>query len=166
MKTKSNFPKQSRGREVVFTRFLNAPRDLVFKAWTDPGYLQQWWGPVGFTRTTHEIEVAPGGVWRFTLRRPNGAAFDNTISYTNVVEPEFISYSHSDDEHGEHFAAATFSEERGGTRLTLRMVFGSLEERDEAVECGCIGCGNRTFDCLEDYLLEMTSGVCAALQVA
>ena len=60
-------------RELVFTRVFDAPRELVFSAWTDPTHLAHWWGPDGFTLTIHEMDVTPGGVWRFIMHGPDGA---------------------------------------------------------------------------------------------
>lgn len=57
-------------REIVATRVFDAPRDLVFKMWTDPKHIVHWWGPNGFTNTIHEMDVRPGGVWRFIMHGP------------------------------------------------------------------------------------------------
>jgi len=54
-------------REIVLSRLLDAPRELVFAAWTNPEQVVQWWGPHGFTTTSHEMSVTPGGVWRFVI---------------------------------------------------------------------------------------------------
>jgi uncharacterized protein YndB with AHSA1/START domain len=70
-------------REIVITRILNAPRELVFKAWTDPKHLISWWGPNGFTNTFHEVNIKPGDVWRFTLHGPDN--FPNLILFKEVL---------------------------------------------------------------------------------
>src|SRR5688500_17668783 len=72
-------------RELVITRLLNAPRELVFEAWTDPKQLLQWWGPKGFTNTFHTIEVKPGGVWKFIMHGPDGVNYPNQIIYHKIV---------------------------------------------------------------------------------
>ena len=71
-------------REIVITRLINAPRELVFDAWTDPEQVGQWWGPSGFTNTTHKMEVKPGGVWRFVMHAPSSSpacSMRRAISY-------------------------------------------------------------------------------------
>src|SRR5689334_2461741 len=75
-------------RELLITRLINAPRDLVWDAWTKPEHVQHWWGPDGFTNTIHEMEVKPGGVWRFMMHGPNGMNFPNRIVFHEVVKPE------------------------------------------------------------------------------
>lgn len=75
-------------RELVFTRIFDVPRDLVFTAWTDPKHVAQWWGPIGFTTTIHEMDVRPNGVWRLTMRGPDGVDYRNRIVFLEVVRPE------------------------------------------------------------------------------
>jgi uncharacterized protein YndB with AHSA1/START domain len=59
-------------REIITSRVYDAPRELVFKAWTDPKHIARWWGPNGFTTTIHEMDVRPGGAWRFIMHGPDG----------------------------------------------------------------------------------------------
>src|SRR5258708_10949545 len=80
------------GREVHLSRIYDAPRELVFKMWTDPKHLAQWWGPDGFTTTTHEIDVRPAGVWRFIMPAPDGRGYSNSIVYIWVAPPERLAY--------------------------------------------------------------------------
>lgn len=68
-------------REIVITRVFDAPREQVFDAWTDSEHVSQWWGPNGFTTTTHEMDVRPGGVWRFIMHGPDGVDYKNRIVY-------------------------------------------------------------------------------------
>ena len=75
-------------REIVATRLLDAPRDLVFRLWTEPKHIERWWGPNGFTVTTSEMTLLPGGVWRFVLHGPDGTNFHNKIVYDKIVPPE------------------------------------------------------------------------------
>jgi uncharacterized protein YndB with AHSA1/START domain len=67
-------------RQIVTTRVLDAPRELVFKMWTDPEHIVQWWGPKGFTTTTYSMDVRPGGVWRFVMHGPDGTDYQNKIT--------------------------------------------------------------------------------------
>ena len=113
-------------RELVFERLLNAPRALVFKVWTDPVHIVQWWGPNGFTNTNHGMDVSTNGVWRFTMHGPDGTDYKNKIMFLEITEPERIVYRHSDDEDTEpiHFhVTVTFDAHGNKTLLTMRMVF-------------------------------------------
>jgi uncharacterized protein YndB with AHSA1/START domain len=85
-------------REIVISRLIDAPRTRVFDAWTDPEQVVQWWGPRGFTTTTHKMAVKPGGVWRFVMHGPDGRDYQNKITYLEVVPPERLVYKHGGDE--------------------------------------------------------------------
>ena len=81
-------------RAIIATRVLEAPRALVWQAWTDPKHLAQWWGPNGFTTTTSAFDMRPGGVWRFVMHGPDGRDYENRITFDEVVKPERIRYHH------------------------------------------------------------------------
>jgi uncharacterized protein YndB with AHSA1/START domain len=81
-------------RAIVGTREFDAPRALVFSAWTDPKHLAQWWGPYGFTTTTSSFDFRPGGVWRFVMHGPDGRDYQNRITFEEIVAPERIVYRH------------------------------------------------------------------------
>lgn len=140
---------------INITRLFDAPRELVFDAWTDPQHISQWWGPRGFTTTTHERDVRPGGVWRFIMHGPDGTDYDNRIVYREVVRPERLVYDHDsdkeDDPHKFH-VTVTFAEEDGKTRLTMRTLFKSIAERDRTIEFGAVEGGNQTLDRFGEYL--------------
>jgi len=119
------------GREITMSRVFDAPRELVFRAWTDPELVAQWWGPDGFTNTIDEMDVRPGGTWRFVMHGPDGVDYPNRIVYDEVLSPERIVYTHLS---GPRFqSTATFEEEDGRTRLTVRMYFESTEDFNRAV---------------------------------
>jgi uncharacterized protein YndB with AHSA1/START domain len=116
----------------------DAPRELVFRAWTDPKHVSDWWGPMGFTTTTSEMSVKPGGLWRFVMHGPDGVDYPNRVVFQEVVEPERLVYQHGGEE---DFASinfhvtVTFEDVGGGkTRLTLRSIFPTTEERNYVVE--------------------------------
>ena len=125
-------------REIVITRVFDAPRNLVWEAWTDPQQVVKWWGPQGFTTTIHEMDVRPGGVWGHTMRGPDGKEYPNKSVFIEVVKPERIVYSHgggSKGEPGVQFQATwTFEAEGDKTRLTLRSVFPSAAARDLVIK--------------------------------
>ena len=122
-------------RELVITRLLNAPRELVFEVWTDPKHVAQWWGPNGFTNTVHEMEVKPGGVWRLTMHGPDGVDFPNKIVFHKVFKPELLVYSHGDDKDpGQFEVTVNFVAKGKKTELTMRSVFRTKEELDHVVK--------------------------------
>lgn len=146
-------------REIVLTRILNAPRDLVFDVWTDPQHIAQWWGPNGFTNTIHEMNVRPGGIWRFIMHGPDGTDYPNKIVYEKVERPSLIAYLHgddSDDEAAMFRASASFEEEEGKTKVTLRLLFPSAEARNKMVEFGAVEGGQQTLGRLEQYLSKLS----------
>src|SRR5690349_14910498 len=105
-------------RDIVITRLLSAPRELVFDVWTDPKHLIQWWGPNGFTNTFEPIEIKPGGVWRFIMHGPDGVDYPNFIRFREVVKPEKISFSHGTDENNpEQFETVVTFEQKGNKTL-------------------------------------------------
>ena len=87
------------GREFVMSRVFDAPRQLVFKGWTDPKHMAQWWGPHGFTNPVCELDVRPGGTWHIVMRGPDGGrpSVPRDV-YREIVEPERIVWTidHSD----------------------------------------------------------------------
>ena len=146
-------------REIVMERIFNAPRELVFEAWTDPKHVAQWWGPKGFTNTIHEMDVRPGGVWRFVMHGPDGVDYQNRIIYDEIVKPERLVYTHGSGEEGDpgqFQVTVTFAEQGGKTKLIMRMLFESAAERDKVVkEFGAIEGGNQTLDRLAEHLTKI-----------
>ncbi len=124
-------------RSIIGIREFDAPRDLVFSAWTDPQHLAQWWGPNGFTTTTHSFDMRPGGVWRFVMHGPDGRNYQNRITFEEVVPPERIVYRHAggDDVEPVQFRqTVTFEDIGGRTRITWRSDFPSAGERDRVIK--------------------------------
>ena len=144
-------------RELVITRIFKAPRELVFRVWTDMEHVGKWWGPTGFTNTILEMEVREGGMWRFIMHGPDGVDYPNLIEFQEVVKPERLVFAHgSDEDPGQFQVTVIFEEENYSTKITMRMVFRSKEERDMVVEkYGAIEGNKQTMDRLEKHLLEM-----------
>jgi uncharacterized protein YndB with AHSA1/START domain len=131
--------------------------------WTDPQHVAAWWGPNGFTNTILEMDVRPGGIWRFVMHGPNGVDYDNRIAYTEVVRPERLVYFHGSDvenDPGRFHVTVTFAEERRKTRLTMRSLFVSAAERDKVVkEFGALEGANQHLDRLEQHLKAVAAAV-------
>ena len=124
-------------RSIIGIREFDAPRELVFAAWTDPKHLSQWWGPNGFTTTTSSFDFKPGGVWRFVMHGPDGRDYQNRVTFMEIVPPERIVYRHGggDDVELVQFQQTVIFEDLGGrTRLTWRGVFPSAAERDHVIK--------------------------------
>jgi uncharacterized protein YndB with AHSA1/START domain len=137
MAAKSSLDLDSDPRSIIGMREFDAPRDLVFAAFTDPKHLAQWWGPNGFTTTTHSFDFRPGGVWRFVMHGPDGRDYQNRITFEEIVPPERIVYRHggSDDAEPVHFKQIVVFEDIGGrTRITCRSDFPSASARDRVIK--------------------------------
>lgn len=139
-----NDPARASGREVVITRVLDAPRALVFKAWTDPRHVERWWGPNGFTSFGCEIDLRPGGVFRLHMRGPDGSVHPCRGVFQEIVEPERLVLA-STAEDGSACGAGLpprstvtvrFDERDGRTTLTLVTRFASAADREAAIGCG------------------------------
>ena len=136
-------------REILVSCLLHAPREVVFNAWTDPEILPLWWGPDGFTNTVQQIDIRPGGTWRFTMHGPDGTEYKNELMFDDIITPSRITYTRKT---GPLFqGVATFDEEGGNkTLLTMRMIFDSPELRDRvANEFGAVEGAKQTLARLE-----------------
>lgn len=125
MSTKNDPVTESSERELVITRVFDAPRSLVFKVWTDPKHMAQWWGPHGFTNPVCELDVRPGGAILIHMRGPDGAVYPMTGVFQEIVEPERLVFTSAAlDEAGkplfEGLTTVTFVEQGGKTALTLQ----------------------------------------------
>lgn len=144
------------GGVVTFTRLFDAPRELVWEAWTNPEYLKRWWGPNGFSLTTKEMEVNPNGIWRFIMHGPDGKDYPNKVRYIELKKPEQMSYQHMDDDDSEKVSfhvTITFIEEGTSTKLIMQSDFGSEEELQRvAREYGAIEGGMQHLARLEEFL--------------
>ena len=124
-------------RTLVISRLLDAPRPVVFAAWTDAGQLARWWGPRGFTIVSCAADVRVGGAWRVETRSPEGSAHNAGGVYRGVDPPERLVFTMAWDgtEDGaprrQTEVVVGFAEEGQRTRITFRQaVFSSLAARD------------------------------------
>ncbi|MCC8411227.1 SRPBCC family protein [Mucilaginibacter sp. UR6-1] len=148
-------------RELIFSRLLNAPRELVFAVWTKPEHIINWWGPNGFTNTIEYMDASTGGSWKYMMHGPDGRDYPNFIKYTEVVKPEKIRYLHGEDEgEKEQFEGLITLQQEGNnqTRLTMRLLFNNAEELEYVVrEFGAADGGNQTLNKLTNYINQLVS---------
>jgi uncharacterized protein YndB with AHSA1/START domain len=161
--TRRGAPAQSAtsDREIVISRVIDAPRELVFEAFTEVRHLSQWWGPEGFSTTTQAFEFRVGGEWVFVMHGPDGTDYQEWISWTEISPPERIAMVHG-ELRGDPNAFASvllFTPEGAATRIEMRTVFPTKEHRDEAVEkYHAIEGGQQTLSNLAAYLTELAKG--------
>lgn len=128
-------------REIITERVFDAPREHVFATYTDPELIPQWWGPRRMTTTVEEMDVRPGGGWRFVMRDPDGGEIGFKGIYREVVLPERIVQTFEWDGMPGHviIETATFEELDGRTKVTTTSLFHTTEERDGMLASGMEG---------------------------
>jgi uncharacterized protein YndB with AHSA1/START domain len=144
-------------REIVLSRVFNAPRELVFKAWTDKAHIANWFGPKGFvTTTTHEMDARVGGMWCFEMRAPDGTIFGNRIVFLEIKAPELLVFDHGtdmDNDPSRFRVTITFdSQSDGKTVVTLRQLHPNKEQRAHVIGFGAVELGYQTLDKLAEHL--------------
>jgi len=143
-------------RELITTRIINAPRSLVWRMWTKAEHLEKWYGPDGFTITTHALDFRVGGRWDFIMHGPDGRDYTNHIVYTDIVEPERIAHDHGDGADISFKALVTFDEQGDQTLLTLKSVFPTAESLECVVrENGAVEGAKQTLGRLAEYVETM-----------
>lgn len=155
-------PGELADRTLEIQRLFGAPREQVFAAWTDPLQITQWWGPKGFTTTTLEMEVKPGGRWRFIMHAPDGTDYDNRITYLEVIRPEKLFYEHGtdkDDDPDRFHTTVNFTEKDGGTLVTLSTVLATVEQCEAKKRFGAVELGYETLECLAEHLAKMSANL-------
>src|SRR3954469_10896440 len=123
-------------REIMVSRVIDAPPELVFEAFTEVRHLSRWWGPDGFTTTTASFEFRVGGVWDFVMHGPDGTDYPEWITWSAIVPPARIALLHGAARAGPNAVESFLPFEPDGatTRLEMRTVFPTRELRDEAVQ--------------------------------
>jgi uncharacterized protein YndB with AHSA1/START domain len=143
-------------REIVVSRVINAPRELVYEAFTKKEHVDHWHGPRGFTIRTHAMDARPGGLWTYVMQHAEYGSFENRIEFLELVPPERLVYLHGSDQENDpnrFHVTVTFVEQGGKTHLTLRSRFNTAAQRDEVVnKFGAIEGGNQTLERLDEYL--------------
>lgn len=148
------FQLEARGDcEIAITRTFDAPPQLVFEAWTRPELLRQWWGCEGSTLTTCEVDLRPGGQWRFVMRMPDGSEHPLKGVYRDIVPSEQLVYSECYDMPSigspQWLTTITFKPCGDKTKLTHTLLHGSKEARDGHLQAGMEGGMAQSFERLE-----------------
>jgi uncharacterized protein YndB with AHSA1/START domain len=172
---RSDLVEPAADRELVITRVFDAPRALVFKAWTDPKHMARWWGPHNFTNPICEMDVRPGGAFRIVMRGPEGSLHPAIGTFCEIVEPErivlIINHSQLSDEWhdmvnpGRDRAAGkppleavntvTFEDQGGKTKLTIRLRFDSAAVLSALLKIGMNQGWSQSLERLETLLKTM-----------
>ena len=140
-------------REIEMTRLFDAPRELVFEALTNPDHVPNWFGPRGWSVPVCEIDLRPGGMWRYVLRGPDGEEMGMSGVYREIAAPErLVSTESFDDYPGESINTLTLTEEDGRTRYTVTVLYSSKETRDAMLASGMSEPAAETLERLAEQL--------------
>src|SRR5215471_18413770 len=152
-------------REIVMSRVIGAPRELVFEVFTQVRHLSRWWGPDGFSTTTRSFEFRVGGAWDFVMHGPDGTDYQEWITWREIVPPERIALlnGESRDDPNAFESVLTFAPDGAATWIEMRTVFPTKELRDEAVDkYHAIEGGEQTLGHLAAYVMELAGERAAA----
>ena len=149
-------------RQIVITRVFDAPRELVWKVWTQPEHVARWWGPRGFTTTVTEMDLRPGGKWRYVMHGPDGNDYPVHGVFREVVPMERIVTTDEFDDNWQPpqpvdlpkgiVATAVFESAGYRTKLTLTITHPTVEDRKKHEAMGVVGGWNSSLDCMDDHL--------------
>jgi uncharacterized protein YndB with AHSA1/START domain len=147
-------------REVIITRIFEAPRELIFKAYTDPVLIPKWWGPRGFSTRVDKMEVGPGGVWRFVQRGQDGKEYAFNGVFREILPPERLIQTFEFEGMPGHalLQTVTFEDQGGKTKLTITALFQSMEDRDGMLKTGMKEGAAETLDHLAELLETQKEG--------
>ena len=146
--------------ELVMERVFDAPRALVWRAFTEPERLKQWWGPKGWTLPVCKLDLQPGGVWHYCMRGPDGEEGWGRAVYREIVEPERIVYTDAfSDVDGsvadgmpQMLITVEFADHDGKTKVISRTRFASAADPETTLGTGVVEGMTETWDRLADYL--------------
>jgi uncharacterized protein YndB with AHSA1/START domain len=145
--------------QIISSRLLNAPRDVVWKVLTQPEHIQHFWGPYGFSNTISQMDVKVGGQWLFTMHGPDGKDWPNRIIYNTVNAPSLLKWDHDDGagNHGFKNEIELF-DEVGKTRIEMRLTVATIAERDEKGKYAAEG-GRQNLERLATYVAPMANSL-------
>lgn len=148
---KINLVAEPGSHEIIMTREFDAPRELVFKAFTDPALVPQWWGPDGVTTAVDRMDVRPGGSWRYVQRDSDGGEYGFHGVYHDITAPERIVFTFEFEGMPGHVLLETvsFEERNGRTVIKDSSVFQSVTDRDGMLQSGMEGGAEQSWNRLE-----------------
>jgi uncharacterized protein YndB with AHSA1/START domain len=151
---------KNKSNEIKITRLYDAPVKAVWDAWTDPQQAAHWWGPRGFTITTHAKDLKPGGFWSYTMHGPDGVDYPNETKYYEVEKHAKLVYDHGagPDRPPLFRVTVLFSEVRGKTKMDMTMALATPEAAEEMRKFIKTAGGNSTWDRLAEYLEKEATG--------
>jgi len=151
---------KNKSNEIKITRVYDAPVKAVWDAWTDPKQVAQWWGPRGFTLTTHSKDLRIGGIWHYTMHGPDGVDYPNKTKYYEVEKYSRLVYDHGgNDEQAPLFRVSVlFAEIKGKTKMDMTMTLSTPEAAEETRKFIKKAGGNSTWDRLAEYIAKESSG--------
>jgi uncharacterized protein YndB with AHSA1/START domain len=152
--------KKNKSNKIEITRVYEAPIEMVWDAWTDDRQVSQWWGPRGFTLTTHSKDLKNGGHWHYTMHGPDGVDYENTTQYLEFKKCQRLVYDHGGNKERPPLfrVTATFSDLGGKTKLHMSMAFETPEAAEESKKFIKQAGGTGTWDRLAEYLEEKQTG--------
>jgi uncharacterized protein YndB with AHSA1/START domain len=127
-----NKKSNTKDRELIISRKLNAPVDLVWEVWTKPEHIVNWWGPNGFTNTITKMEIAPGGEWDLVMHGPDGTDYDNKSIFKEIIPFKRIVYEHISSP--QFITTVDFEEQGEQTLISWHMLFESVEQFIQVVK--------------------------------
>jgi uncharacterized protein YndB with AHSA1/START domain len=144
-------------REIAMTRVFDAPRALVFEAWTTPEHVSQWMlGPEGWSMPVCEIDLRPGGDWHFVWRREDGSEMEMRGTYQEITPPERLMTTESwGGDWPETIVTVVLTEDDGRTTMTQTVLYPSEEARDAALQTGMKDGVSLSFERLGEYVRAM-----------
>lgn len=148
-------------REIYVAREFDAPRELCWKAMTNPKHVVNWWGPQGFSTIIEKMDFRVGGIWKHVMHGPDGTNYPNKSVFKEIVKPEKIVFAHAGGKkggRGAHFVSTwTFDElAKNKTRVSIRMIFPKTEMRDHVVkEYNALEGGKQTLGRMAEYVAKL-----------
>lgn len=139
-------------REIVVERLIDAPREMVYAAFTEQEHAEKWWVTNG---TTHEWHAEPGGAWRYTMPGHDGSPAHFKVTFVEFDKPQRFVYDYGMDMENAPEpvrTTVTFEDEGGKTRVTLQLRFATAEEREQAAQYGAAGGASQALKALDEYV--------------
>lgn len=153
-------PTTTKSHELKLIRIFDAPVDVVWDAWTDPEQVAKWWGPRGFSITTHGKDLRVGGSWKYTMHGPDGVAYENTTKYLEVHNGKKLVYDHGGNDEQKPLFRVTvlFSDMKGKTKMDMTMTLPTPEAAEQTRHFIKKAGGDSTWDRLAEHLEKQSSG--------